>query len=251
MAPAIPIVSSEFSQHPNQINGALTTPEHRSSAPPHVQMEASWISSETPTLNHISEPETVNLPLNEPLTSQMREEIRMELRREWHEKRKYKFCENLNFSWMSHTDYILSINSSRDAVKSRLLRKFYNKPTTLYWPHSAQMDDACPRFIWGCIYKEWFRCYDYEPKMDFEHYFANPIRITSTGPTAIFDILETHEYLHNQASLLLDKIKRSELEESRISARPSPQNFKLFPILWFPINVLVWNTEFTLTGASY
>ena len=53
---------------------------------------------------------------------------------------------------------------------------------------------------------------------------------TSTGPNTIFDILETHEYLHNQSPLLLDKIKRDELEKSRASARPSPQNFRLLPI---------------------
>lgn len=232
MAPAIPIVSSESSQLPDQTNGALTPLEQRSSAPHQEQLNVSRISSETPSLNYISEPETVNLPLNEPLTSTMREEVRTELRIYWHEIRKEEFCRSLKWAWTSDMDYMLSINSSRDAVKPRLLRKFYNKPTTLYWAHSAQRSDTfpCPRFIWGCIFKEWFRYQDYKPRMDFEQFFANPIRITSTGPSTIFDILETHEYLHNQASLLLDKIKRDERESPRISARPSVQNFKLFPI---------------------
>ena len=178
MAPAVPIILGELSQLPDQTHGDLTPPEHRSSAPPHEQVNASWKSSATPSLNHISEPETTHLPLNEPLTSKIRQETRMELKLYWHETRKEEFCRKLKWAWTSCTDYMLSVDSSRDAVKSSLLRKFYNKPTTLYWAHSAQRYDACPRFIWGCIFKEWFRYQDYKPRMDFEHFFANPIRIT-------------------------------------------------------------------------
>ena len=171
----------------------------------------------------------------------MREETRTELRLHWHEMRKHEFCRSLKWAWTSYTDYMLSVDSSLksgDALKSSLLQNFYNKPTTLYWAHSAQWNDAYPRFIWGCIYKKWFRCHDYKPKMDFEHFFANPIRIASTGLTTIFDILETHEYLHNQSSLLLNRIQRDELGKFRISARPSPQNFRLFPICRAIIMVL-------------
>ncbi|CAF9912597.1 hypothetical protein IMSHALPRED_000358 [Imshaugia aleurites] len=238
MALAIPIISSEVSQLPDQTHGALTPPEHRSSAPPHEQVNASLKSSENPSLNHISDPEIVN-PLNESPTSKMREEIRIELRRRWHEIREGELSRTLRWAWDSDSSYgmlsvgMLSVDSSvksgAAAVKSELLGKFCNKPTTLYWAHSAQRNDRCPRYIWGCIYKEWFRCHDYKPRMDFEHFFANPVRITSTGPTTIFDILETHEYLHNQTSLLLDKIRRGELEKSRMSACLSPQNYKLSP----------------------
>lgn len=157
MAPAFPIISSDFSQISSQTHGALTPPEHRSSAPPHEQGNASRKSSETPSLNHISKPETVNLPLNEPLTSKMRKEIRMELRRYWHGYRESEFCRRLKWAWTSDSEYMLSIDSSLnsgDAVNSRLLRKFYNKPTTLYWAHSAQRNDRCPSFIWGCLCKE-------------------------------------------------------------------------------------------------
>lgn len=220
MAPAIPIISSAFSQPPDQTHGALTTSEHESLAPFHEQVNASWESS-------------VTLPLDEPLTSKLREEIKLELRRYWHEIREEKFCTSLKWAWTSDTDYMLSVDSllkSENTIKSRQLERFYNKPTTLYWAHSAQKSDRCPRFIWGCIYKEWVRYHDYKPKMDFEHFFANPIRIISTGPTTISDIVETHEYLYNQTSLLLDKIGREEFEKARMSAQSSPQNFRLFPI---------------------
>ena len=178
-------------------------------------------------MNHISETGTINLPLNEPLTSKMREETRMELRRYLHEIREARLCTSLKWAWTSDADYMLSVDSSLK-FESWLLEKFYNKPTTLHWAHSPQEDDRCPRSIWGCIYKEWFRCHDYKPRMDFEHSFVNPIRVTPTGPATISDILETHQYLYNQASLLLDKIGRD--EKSRMSARTNPQNFKLFPI---------------------
>ena len=125
----------------------------------------------------------------------MREQIRMELRREWYNNREIMFGYTMKRRWTSgwNETIIDSSTISRDAIDSMQLRKFCNKPTTLYWAHSAQMKDICPRLIFGCIHKEWFRCYDNHPRMDFEHFFANPVRITSTGPTTISDILEAHK----------------------------------------------------------
>ena len=68
-----------------------------------------------------------------------------------------------------------------------------NKTTMLYCVDAAQEGGRCPRLIFGCNYKEWFR-HDY-PSVEFGHYFASPIHITSTGPSTVSGILK--------ASLLL------------------------------------------------
>lgn len=125
----------------------------------------------------------------EPLGSELREEMRKELRRSWYTSRESLFSEESRRSWTScPAGYMLSTNGSASAshpvYPSRLLR-FCDKPTVLYWAHSAQMDYHCPRFIWGCTYKEWFRCYNRAPRLDFEHFIANQVCITSTGPTTI------------------------------------------------------------------
>lgn len=99
------------------------------------------------------------------------------------------------------------LNASRDAIDPVQLRKFCNKPTALCWAYSAQMDDRCPRLIFGCIYEEWSRCRNHEPRIDFEHFFANPVSITSAGPTTISGILEAYVYLYNKTQeLALSKL---------------------------------------------
>lgn len=108
------------------------------------------------------------------------------------------------------------LNASRDAIDQVQLRQLCNKSTALCWAYSAQIDDRCPRLIFGCIYEEWSRCHNDEPRIDFEHFFANPVSITSAGPTTISGILEAYIYLYNKTQELalselapISTIKRS------------------------------------------
>ena len=167
----------------------------------------------------------------EPLESELRKEMRKELRRSWYTCRESTFGGEMRRLWTSGSDYMLSIDgsatSNRRFYPSQLLR-FCNKPTVLYWAHSAQMDNDCPRFIWGCIYNEWFRCYNQSPRLDFQHFFANPVCITSTGPTTILELLETHTLCYNRTFLLLDRLRRGGAEKAYMNAWPD--QFKLLPI---------------------
>ena len=92
------------------------------------------------------------------------------------------------------------------------------------------MKDRCPRLIFGCICRDWFRCHNYEPRVDFELFFANPVRITSTGPTTIYGILEAHKYLYDQTSSLLGKGRREEAGADHVGAWLDPQRSKLLPL---------------------
>ena len=169
----------------------------------------------------------------EPLESELREAMRMELRRSWYTSREDTFAWELRHSWTSGpTGYMLSVDgsatSSHPNYPSRRLLRFCNKPTVLYWAHSAQIDYHCPRFIWACIYKEWFRYYNQAPRLDFEYFFANPVCITSTGPRTISELLETHESFYNRTFSLLDRLRRGDNEEAYMDAWPD--QFKLLPV---------------------
>ena len=110
------------------------------------------------------------------------------------------------------------------------LRKFCNKPTALYWTHSAQIDDRCPLIVFGCAYKAWFRAHDNRPNIEFGRFFASPIRITSSGPATAAGILEAHRSLCNQAVYLLDMIRQGKAEQVHLWTWPDPRNYKLLPL---------------------
>ena len=169
----------------------------------------------------------------EPLESELREELRMELRRSWYTSREDTFGWELRLSWTSGpTGYMLPINSSATSSHPiyplRRLLRFCNKPTVLYWAYSAQVDYHCPRFIWACIFKEWFCCYDQDPRLDFEYFFANPVCVTSTGPRTISELLETHEFFYNQTFSFLERLRRGDNEEGYMDAWPD--QYKLLPV---------------------
>ena len=64
-------------------------------------------------------------------------------------------------------------------------------------------------------------------KIEFGCFFANPIRVTSTGPTKVFGILEAYRSLCDQASLLLGKVERGEIGSPYMSVRPNTRNLTL------------------------
>ena len=197
---------------------------------PAASLDPSGSSTNLVQASHTSDP-SKNRAV-EPLQSEVREEVRMELRRSWYDSRDATFGWELRLSWTSKpTGGMLPIDGSTSSHRlypSRRLLGFCNKPTVLYWAYSAQVDYHCPRFIWACIYKEWFRCYNQAPKLDFEYFFAKPVCITSTGPRTIPELLETQESFYNQTSSLLDRLRRGENEKAYMDAWPD--QYKLLPL---------------------
>lgn len=107
------------------------------------------------------------------------------------------------------------------------IRNFCNKPTAVYWAPTAQINGHCPMLLYGCIYKQWYRYYDSRPNMDFEHFFANSIQITSKGPKTIIDILQAHKSLCDQASWFMSAVAESEAQDK--SWRDF-HHYKLLPV---------------------
>lgn len=136
--------------------------------------------------------------VNEPLTSEMKTKTRSELTRSHHSFRKSVYGLETKTRWASNLgpDTGMFIpNNPITPLNDWTLQKFCNKPAALYWARSAQINERCPRLTFACIYKQWFRSHNNDPNTEFGQLFANPIRISSTGPETIAGILEAHKSL--------------------------------------------------------
>lgn len=111
-----------------------------------------------------------------------------------------------------------SINLPNDATQLHLV---CNKPTLLYWAHSALLRDFFQGFSFACIYTEWFRSQDNLPNLDFE------VRILSTVPKSIAGILTAHNSLCYQKTSILGNIARGEADLVAGAPWPDPQSYKL------------------------
>ena len=188
-----------------------------------------------PPLKH---PHWISLPTEEPLTSGMEDEVRMALNEYYKFYRKdVNFRMNTKYCWMREQMILPLENSTARKLEAREVSRFCNKPTFLYWAHAAQIKDRCPGLIFGCIYKRWFRHHNNDPNIEFGHFFANPIRITSTGPKSVTGILEAHKSLCDDISLTLRKVGQSEPGYTSYPW-PNPQYYKLLPICRAVIAVL-------------
>ena len=159
----------------------------------------------------------------------MRAKLGTELKRSYNEHRHIEFARCTHRLWDSRRNRMYKLQSSAPKIPHTWeLADFCNKATMFYWAHSAQEEDRCPILIFACIYKEWFR-HDHA-NIEFGHFFANPIRVTSTGPTTVSGVLEAHRSLCEQATLLLGKIESGKAGKSYLSIGPGTQNFKLLPL---------------------
>ncbi len=99
----------------------------------------------------------------------------------------------------------------------------------------AQQTDASgirtqtPKIIFAAVYEEWLRCHNTEPHIEYGHFFANPVRITSTGPSTVRGVIDAHLSLCTQASSLIDQAKDRAVNV--IKRLPSAlQNYSLLPL---------------------
>ncbi|KAF6220807.1 hypothetical protein HO133_002487 [Letharia lupina] len=130
--------------------------------------------------------------VDKPLTSEIKTKIRSELTRSYHSFRKSVYGLETKTHWASNLgpDTGMTIhNNPITPLDDWTLQKFCNKPAALYWARPAQINECCPRLTFACIYKQWFRSHNRDPNIEFGQLFANPIRISSTGPETIAAIL--------------------------------------------------------------
>ena len=170
---------------------------------------------------------------DEPLTPRMKTAMRSALSKYYHSSRKSVYGRVTRMHWTSDINEsfgMSTLSTPMTPLHCWNLRRFCNKPTALYWAHPAQINDRCPRVLFACAYKEWFRAHDNDPNIEFDHFFANPIRITSSGPGTVAGILEAHRSLCNQAVHLLDMIRQGKADEVHLITWPDPRNYRLLPL---------------------
>ncbi|CAL8580086.1 hypothetical protein XPA_005820 [Xanthoria parietina] len=104
------------------------------------------------------------------------------------------------------------------AIHSFNVRSFCCQPTTFYWTANAQRSGRCPSFIFGAVYKTWSRCHNNITPLDHEHFFANLVQITETGPKSIHEIVEAHRLLADQVASFLTRLRQeSKIDPPRFS----------------------------------
>lgn len=147
----------------------------------------------------------------EPVSDEMKALIRAELKEVWYFYRVDRFRDDLKKRWETTDCYRVVLKDAIGEVEPRKLMYLCNKPTAFYWLQSAQQPSntgeriLMPKIILAAIYEEWVRCHKAEPDIEFGHFFANPVRITSTGPSTIQGVLEAHRALCTRASRLIDQ----------------------------------------------
>jgi hypothetical protein len=127
------------------------------------------------------------------LTPDRLDRMHQELQRSWNYKKKYvEFPRDMSTFW-SIESYVLPLGSEHWDLGKHSLKQLCNKPTCFYWKRSV-LDRGlyCHRLVLVGIYKEWFRCHDDEPNMDYDYFFANPLRIISGRPTTFAGIAKAH-----------------------------------------------------------
>ena len=203
----------------------------RDTAPAPTSTTLHNLSCSSPHWTSQTEPEWTRLPAEEPLPPGMKEEVRMNLKEYHHFFRTEIYRREIRASWVLEPCISeLSDLAPARQVHPTFLERLCNKPTSLYWAQSAQPWDRCPSFPFGCIYTEWSRYHDDDPNIEFGHFFANLVRVTSTGPTTTTGILEAHKYFCDQASSLLSEISRGEACDVYPYRWPNPQHYRLLPL---------------------
>ena len=148
------------------------------------------------------------------ISDELRELIREDLRKQWHLSRLEKFRWRVKVIWGTVDDQLMLLNNEKGAVTPERLHLFCNKTTAFYWLQTAQSIGALgerklmPRIVFATIYREWSQYYDFQPNIEFGHYIANPIRITTTGPSTIRGVLKAHHSLCMQACDLMTEARQ-------------------------------------------
>ena len=189
-------------------------------------------ASGLPQFTAFSELEWTHHPTEESLSSDAKEEIRSDQKDYFVSYRRDGiFRMGTKFSWTGERmALILNTPEPTKGLDPKQPKSIFNKPTLLYWATSAQRGNTCPSLPFACIHKEWFRYHNNEPDIEFGHFFANPVRITCTGPSTIEGIIEAHRSVCDLASTLLYQISRGKARELLMGRWPDTKKYKLHPL---------------------
>lgn len=171
-------------------------------------------------------------PRQEDLTVRMKAAVRAHLVESHRHATLMWYSRETKYNWAS--DMWLSALGTLTPLKrdfpTHRLRKFMNKPSVFYWASTAQENGQFTSVVTASIYKEGFRCHDWEPNYELGHFFANPIRITPTGPATISSIIKAHGTICDWIETLLSLVKQGGYDQADMeSCRLDTHYHQLFP----------------------
>ena len=88
-----------------------------------------------------------------------------------------------------------------------------------------------PLCLQAFLVSEWYKQYQNDPNIEFNHFLANPFEITERGPDTIRGILKAHVFLYEKAKEMLSKATPDEKSAVRF------ENYKIHPL--YPSLVLI------------
>ncbi|KAL8828241.1 MAG: hypothetical protein Q9170_006685 [Blastenia crenularia] len=192
-----------------------------------------------------------------PISEEIKPEVKADLMESWHFKREAIARQDLSAAWSGTSDfYRVVLNDCLGKVGFQYMLYCCNQPAAFYWLQPAQTQtcygetSVTSRPIFAAMYEEWRRCYpDNRPDFEFGHFFANPVRVTASGPTTVPEIIDAHKSLCTQASTLLSNVKdrpeeyREFCNAHRGAEYPSDlQNHALNP-LYYSIILMIDNLD--------
>ena len=86
-----------------------------------------------------------------------------------------------------------------------------------------------PNVIAAAIFREWSLCHNSQPNIEFGHYFANPVRIASNGPSTVPGVIKAHSSLCTQACDVLTETKQGK-GNIHLPVKTELQRYNLHPL---------------------
>ena len=165
--------------------------------------------------------------LEEPLLTR----LRADLKKHYLHVQEAQFEGDLKYTWNGGSWMSAMTTLTPEILYDGTLGNLCNKATVFYWSLSAQnpRTNLCPRLVFADIYKTWWHCHDTRPDIDHGRFFTFPIRLTSTGPRTIPELLQAHAYMCDRAFSRIESIRSGELASIYWENRDW-RRYKLLPL---------------------
>lgn len=165
-------------------------------------------------------PPWAKLPTEEPMSPNLRATVREQLKSAYYMRHINSYRKSLMFEW----------SEAGTPLESPLIQldrpiRVLNHLAPLYWMPSATKDkDPISTIMMEltCIFKEWFKCHEKEPYIEGVNFPAVLLRVHSSGPTTVQELLAFHKLLTDRAiSFEQDRATRAKWGQLNCHLRPT------------------------------
>ena len=176
-----------------------------------------------------------NFITQEPISSDLQAKVRLDLQKQWYSVRLDMFRLFIHENWgrTSHGKTLDSELGDLDSLREAM--SCCNRPCGFYWSQDFQKAAQSVKFrktptaLFASIFSEWYKQYQNDPNIEFNHFIANPFEITECGPDTIRGILKSHVFMYERAKDILSKATQDEKRRF--------ENYKIHPL--YPSLVLM------------